>query len=476
MRAMRGRKVPLTVAWVGILVLMSPLFAHAESLSKSSQAVAKSADVVESCGGESGLTEIGEVYLTEYTSPVSAPNAFYARSEGLPVTATVRIGPGDCQPPPTVNAADYQTVSGVAQAGTDFTAASGRTGRICDDNHWEDWCIPFNDYPRFREVSVQTHHDIQVESAVEPLMFSLTGAERDPPGVGSPSSVPMYIIDDDGPERFSLESLLDGSRAVTYRRGELSSGGGIILPVFRAGSASSPASVDIELRPIGSDPAQPGSDFLQADPATFAANQRIAWTFVSIVNDKVVEEDETFQLSLVDGGDEPDSTVVTILDNDEPAPAPGDPPVGRLHHPKHEFKYPQNYPLIREIHVFTASSDDDFPVFKTELALRKRLKSGRCVWWDGNRFVNGSCSTLRWSERLFRKVAPDFFEYRVKELPLSVGKSSGVRDYKLWSRAWDEAGRDSQLLVGRNVSRFDIIKRCRDPYNVRKCKPVRPTQ
>ncbi len=468
--------MPKIVAVVGILVLMSTLLANAEALSKESDPVSSGAEVVETCGGESGLTEIGEVYLTEYTGPLGAPNAFYAHVEGLPVTTTVRIGPGDCQPPPTVNAADYQTVSGVAQAGTDYTSASGRTGRICDDNHWEDWCIPFNDYPRFREVAVQTHGDTQVESAVEPLMFSLTGAERDPPGVGSPSSVPIYIIDDDGPERFSLEAFLDGSRAVTYGRGELSSGAGIMIPVFRAGSASGSATVDIELDPIGSDPAQPGSDFLQADPATFADNQRIAWTFVRIVNDQLVEEDETFQLSLVDAGGELDSTVVTILDNDEAAPAPGEPPTGRLHHPKHELKYPQNHPLIREVHVFTASSDEDFPVFKTELALRKRFKSGRCTWWDGSRFVAGSCSSLRWSERLFKKVAPDFFEYRLKELPLSVGRSSQVRDYKLWSRAWDEAGRDSLLLVGRNVSRFDIIKRCRDPYNTKKCKPERPTR
>jgi len=179
---------------------------------------------------------------------------------------------------------------------------------------------------------------------------------------------------------------------------------------------------------------------------------------------------------LLGANDEPDSTVVTILDNDEAAPAPGEPPTGRLHHPKHEFKYPQNHPLVREFHLFTASSDDDFPVFKTELALRKRFKSGRCTWWDGGRFVAGSCSSLRWSERLFKKVAPDFFEYRIQELPLSVGKSSGVRDYKLWSRAWDEAGQDSLLLVGRNVSRFDVIKRCRYPNNAKKCKPERPTQ
>ena len=461
---------------MGILVLMSPLFAQAEVLSKASETVTSSGEVVESCGGESGTAEIGEVYLSGYTSPLSAPNAFYAGVENQPVTATVRIGPGDCQPPPTVNAADYQTISGLAQAGTDFTAASGRTGRICDDNHWEDWCIPFNDYPRFREVSVQTHGDTQVESAVEPLMFSLTGAERDPPGVGSPSSVPMYIIDDDGPERFSLEAVLNGSQAVTYRRGELSSGAGIMIPVFRAGSASGPATVDIEVGPVGTDPAQPGSDFLQSDPATFADNQRIAYAFVKIVNDQLVEEDETFQLSLVGANDEPDSTVVTILDNDEAAPAPGEPPTGRLHHPKHEFKYPQNHPLIREFHVFTSSSDEAFPVFKTELALRKRFKSGRCVWWDGSRFVDGTCSSLRWSERLYKRVAPDFFEYRIQELPLSVGKSSGVRDYKLWSRAWDEAGRDSLLLEGRNVSRFDIIKRCRYPNNAKTCKPERPTQ
>lgn len=473
--AMRGGRLLKTVgATGGIVLLMSPLFAYAEPLSKPSEMVSTNAGVAESCGGESRLTEIGQVYLSGYPGPVGAPTAFYARTEGQPVTATVRIGPGDCTPPPTVNAADYETSSGLAVAGVDFTAVSGRTGRMCDDNHWEDWCPPFNDYPRFREITVETLDDSVAEPALEAFMFSLTGAERDPPGVGSPAAAPTYIIDDEGPERFSLEPILDGSQAVSYRRGEVSSGGGILIPVFRAGPASGPATVSIELGPAGSDPAQPGSDFIRPEPPTitFADNQRIAWVLVKIVNDPLEEEDETFQLSLVDAGDDLNSTVVTILDNDEGGPASGEPPIGRLHHPKDGLKYPQNYPLIREIHVFTRSSDDDFPVFKTELALRKRFKSGRCVWWDGRSFLDGGCGSIRWSERPFRKIAPDFFEYKVKKaLPLSVGSRSRVRDYKVWSRWWDQAGRESVLRAGRNVSRFDIIKPCKHPYNFKKCKP-----
>ncbi len=53
--------VPRTIAAVGILVLMSPLLAHAESLSKPSQAVAKGSVVAESCGGKADNRRSGRV-------------------------------------------------------------------------------------------------------------------------------------------------------------------------------------------------------------------------------------------------------------------------------------------------------------------------------------------------------------------------------------------------------------------------------
>ena len=52
----------------------------------------------------------------------------------------------------------------------------------------------------------------------------------------------------------------------------------------------------------------------------------------------------------------------------------------------------------------------------------------------------------------------------------TMGSASGN---PTWARWWDQAGRESKLQVGRNLSRFEIIKPCKNPYNIRKCKPKR---
>lgn len=153
-------------------------------------------------------------------------------------------------------------------------------------------------------------------------------------------------------------------------------------------------------------------------------------------------------------------------------------PTGRLHHPRHKFKYPQNYPWLREIHIFTRSADRDLTVNRAEMSIVKKMRSGSCRWWNGERFVKQRCIDRRWF-RGIKKRAKDYFLYRVKQkLPLSVGKRSNVANYEIRARWWDDRGNVSKLRVGASQNRFEVIKptkTCRNsPYNFRKCKPVRP--
>ncbi|CAN5746385.1 hypothetical protein BH20ACT23_BH20ACT23_09910 [soil metagenome] len=287
------------------------------------------------------------------------------------------------------------------------------------------------------------------------------------------------MIDADGAQRFSLEPTVDGLGPKTYTRGELSTAGGIRIPVFRAGSAVAAATVTYDLVGSGEHPADPEADI--EDPGggslSFSAGQRLAWLRIDIVNDKWKEEDETFDVTLTgDSAVAPSSVTVTILDDDSGGLDPALRPKGKLHHPKQNLKYPQNYPFLVEVHIFTQAVDPDLPVLTAHLALRKRLKNGECAWWSGDGFTRGGCSQRRWFGKGVKNPSEDYFLYRLrKKLPLSVGKRSKVRDYKIFGRWFDEGGRESLLKTGRNKNRFEVIEPCKgNPYNFSKCKPIRP--
>lgn len=462
----------LVAPTVGVAMFLS-LSGQSNSAARTSLAAPESASM--NCMGEGeSFSAPGEAHLMDFTSPLWAPTYFYAGAEGETAVATVSVRPGDCVPGGVSGRGTYVTENGSALASTDYTPASGQTPLLCNDLDSNPEYCPV-DRPRWERVSLALHNDSVTEAALESFRFKITSGTV---GVDVPSSSPVYTIDTDGAQRFSLEPNVTGSGPVAYERGEFSSGSGISLPVFRAGPANGTATVSLTTAGDGVHPTTQGQDYEVPPNVTFADDQRLAWVAISINNDTIDEENETLRLSLTNPGEGElvSSTTVTLLDNDtEGPPTEEGAPLGRLHHPREGLLYPQNYPYVREIHIFTQAYEDGFPVFRAELALRKRLKNGSCRWWSGSAFVAASCGEVKWFGGL-KKPSEDYFRYRMKEkLPLSVGRNSKVRDYMMWARWWDQAGRESKLQVGRNLSRFEIIKPCKNPYNIRKCKPKRPT-
>jgi len=431
--------------------------------------------------------------------------------------------------------ARYQTVAGSASHPADYTQVvpgtqpgePGQTDWICNDAH-EQGCDPqqggVSGQPT-RPLPISLTQNGVAGDAVKTFDVTLTAAQieaRGNLGVWSSTNVAawgrsrsFHIVDDDGANRFSLEPVKgDASKAVTYSRGEF---GELWIPVFRAGGGNGPnpsaTTANYQLAPSGDHPATPASGSTDNDfrdltngtvtfPATWSPNPRpfadalegprLGWIKVRLYRDFIGEHDETFDVVLTSPNN-PDGvtiTTVTIEDSDggpdnEP---PGDPihPLGKLHHPKQSFKYPRNYPYLNEIHLFTLNAMklgrnhpdyDDWRVLSADLAIRKRFKSGKCVWWNGRgKFVARGCNQPRWFD--MQRGGEDYFLSRIKNrLPISVGSKSRVKDYKVWSRWFDAQDNESKFRKGANMNRFEVIrgtKACRNnPYGS-KCKPVKP--
>jgi hypothetical protein len=286
--------------------------------------------------------------------------------------------------------------------------------------------------------------------------------------LGFPRQAPVFVVDDDGDERFSFGMA-------TYRRQESFTLG---IPVFRSGPVGSQTSVAFSHTGSGDDQAESNDyDVLTEGPLDFGEGERVKVIKIKMSEDTQQEGDETFTLSLEGQVSETmGDTDVTIEDLSPGSGALR--PIGRLHHPKNGYKYPQNYPWLNEIHIFTQSADRDLTVKRAEMSIVKKLKNGSCSWWNGKGFVKQRCVDRRWFGGI-KRPAKDYFLYRIKQrLQISVGKKSQISHYEIRARWWDNRRNVSKLRVGKNQNRFEVIKpskACRNnPFNFRKCKPVRP--
>jgi hypothetical protein len=186
-------------------------------------------------------------------------------------------------------------------------------------------------------------------------------------------------------------------------------------------------------------------------PLVFAPGERVKLLALAIVNDQIKEADETVQIDL-QGAVSPTSKVVTILDNEE-----GIAPRSKLHHPRHKWRYPHNDYRVREIHIFTNDEQGGSGVVKVELALRQRMKDGKCGWWNGKRFRRGNCSDPVWRPTKVYE-AGHFYYYRLKALTSSVG--TRIRNYTAYARAIDGAGNvESLLQPRRNRNTFEVKRK-----------------
>jgi hypothetical protein len=292
-----------------------------------------------------------------------------------------------------------------------------------------------------RSVDITNEFLPDASGSVEYATVTLTGMSGGT--LVPPTSAPLAIIDDDG--LVPLVSLLEGE----YEESETTPSGGV--PVFRAGDASDPVSVDYT---VTGGTATSGSDYESsgAGSITFQAGDRMELIPITVVDDVEREASETLQVAISGTDVDPQGTSSVpfkIADNEESFP-----PSSSLHHPNQGKKYSASKFLIREIHIFT-SDEGGAGTVAAEFALRRNMNNKSCEWWTGKKFKRGKCDAERWLKT--DQYETDFFYIRMPELPASVGP---VKNYTAYSRAIDGAKNvETFFEVGRNENTFEIKKK-----------------
>lgn len=364
--------------------------------------------------------------------------SFYVRTESFsPARFRVSNIGDDCVG--QLLTANYASSDVTATGAVDYVPVSGQTPPLNDEAHPED-----SPAPTFVDVDVPILNDGD-EPVVESSRISLsvpTGA-----ALSEPSAAPLYIVDDDGGTRVGLDSY-------PYAQSETVSG--VEVPVFRAGTdVSGSTTLSYSLAPGPQSPATSGQDF-QGTPGsvTFQPTERWKLIPLTILEDGVAEPPESIQITIQGAGvvSTASTTTVTIVDNEE-----GIAPTSRLHHPRHRWRYPYNDYRLREIHVFTKDELGGSGVVAVELALRRKLLSGKCGWWNGKRFRAGDCSEKLW--RRMKVYEPGYFYYaRMKAIGSSIG--TNVMNYTAYARAIDGAGNvESLLKLRRNRNTFEVKRK-----------------
>ncbi|MGH2662204.1 MAG: Calx-beta domain-containing protein [Actinomycetota bacterium] len=343
---------------------------------------------------------------------------------GVPVTATYGVGDppaGTPRPASGGPAGDYQPKSGATQP----------------------LYSPAHGSPTEHSDTVTIFDDFAVEPVAEQARAIITQSSG---YKAVPTEVPLYILDDDGGVRPSLEG--SGPYDTHEARATVS------VPVFRAGPAGSPASFGYTVAGSSAAPATEGQDFIvtSPQPLTFPANERVQLITLKIIDDGPGEPTEEVTVTLTDpSAEDPKSATIRIVDKGQ---AFGSPPESTLHHPNHTKKYKTISYRLREIHVFT-KDPDPVGVVGAEFALRQTIKGGRCAWWAGKRFRGGSCGDEVWlATSLYQQ---DFFLYRLGAIRPSTGR---IKNYTAFSRAVDADGNvESSFGVGRNENTFEVRRR-----------------
>jgi hypothetical protein len=338
----------------------------------------------------------------------------------------------------TAGEIDYATSNGTATASSDYTARSGtRTLQPIDT----------------AEVDVPTIEDGLVEP-VETFNVALSNP-RGAPGMtlGFPRSGTFTVVDDDGSERISFTK----ADYENYENRDF-----MVLTVARSGALSATASVSYQVVP-GSATAGVDYEGPLSGTVTFAGSERIKRIRVGLVNDGQDEATETFTVQL--SGSPlvvaPATATAEILDTDSRS-ADRVEPKTVFHVPRHNKTYGLRHYVRDEVHI--SPSDGESGVDKVVFALRKKLRSGACSWYNLRVWVRRSCADPLGSTRETSKkwnnmrVPRDLFImyfYQDKLKPTTF--RSGIRHYTAYAKTRDHAGNgESQLVRGRNKNTFKI--------------------
>lgn len=376
------------------------------------------------------------ISLTNFEFP-QGPRQFYLGVEGAPTTVTVQIS-GGCGG--ATMSVDFATSPGTASPGSDYTHVSSppRISATPPDDGSESVLKPVSILPGGAG-----------EAIVESLQFTLSNPQATA-GAGTPTlingSAPILVVDTDGASRVGFEG-------VAYSLSETFSTARI--PVFRAGPATTPSTVTYTIAPDPAAPATPGEDYTATSPGTlqFGPNERVKTIDLAVINDKLGEGPENVNLTLsspsMGTSIENGQTTFTIEDNEESAP-----PSSRLHHPRHKWRYKKSDYRIREVHIFAHDNPGGAGVVGAQLALRRNLKSGDCVWLTKSGWEKKECSNRQWLDGEYDS-AGELWRIRLKQLKSSV--RSSIKDYTAYSRAIDGAENvEKEFNEKRNANTFEV--------------------
>jgi hypothetical protein len=343
---------------------------------------------------------------------------------------------------------------GLSDAEVDFStaAASGATpGADYEDKSGTLTLAPVDQ----KEVLVKVLDDSEVE-AVETFTFNLDAA-RGGTVLRFPKSATVTIVDNDGPARISFATA-ESLQAWENR-------GAAAVTLIRSGSdVSGAASITLT---SANGTAEAGSDYEEvSEEVAFAANEFRKTVLVPVTNDTEEEstEDLTLTLTAPSGAEvtDPQSATVHLLDDDSGS-ADFVAPVSQFHLPQDGGRYRAR--SAREIHLF--SSDAASGVAKMWLALRKKMRNGKCAWWGGRRFKRGACdkhiSAKRASSRPWidlGKLPQNYFViYKLRKKLKPTTRKSGIKNYTAFGKARDVAGNfELRFKKGRNANTYKLTR------------------
>lgn len=326
---------------------------------------------------------------------------------------------------------DFATADGSATAGPDYTARTGTVSLSYPD--------------AANEVFVTVKDDSEVEGP-ETVNIDLSNPAGAPGMIlRAPITGTMTIIDDDGPGRISLSTA-------TYSNFENRST--VVISLIRSGDASGSASITYS---TADGTAVAGDDYIAVPPTTveFGPGERVKRQNISLVNDSIAEDPESFVVTLTDptGADaaEPASAEIELLDDDSSS-SDMTAPVTSFHRPMHKAKYKRKSPYAKEVHI--SPGDEGSGLDEVHFALRMKRRDGTCAWYRGSAFRSGDCAKRKWVQVKTRL----FIVYRLKKRLKPAIRKTGIRHYTAFARATDNAGNvEREFEAGRNKMRYRIV-------------------
>lgn len=393
---------------------------------------------------------LGSFALDGSGSPPVAVNPwFYWKSEGQPAFAIAWFFPW-CNDNDTASV-PWQTSTGTAGS-ADYQVPAADSGPFVADNPG----YPGNSLtavPVTKQIDILD--DSQVEPAVEKFTVSLV-ANPSEYHLVTPNQASVYIVDTDGSTRYSTVTPVSSTPVIAEN------GGTFKFPVFRAGDASTPTSATLTYSGGANGVEFDGPSSVPFDDP----NDRFEVATITAKNDADTSN-EAITVSVA-GGAPYSSLTFTILDDDSVG---GDttPPVTWFHHPKHKKTYKFGALNARTIHVFTPLETVGNPIGpaepsgidKVQVALRKKKKGGKCLWWTAARtWKSGLCGAPKWFE-VTKKIVPYSVNrglyYYDLQTNLRRTKGTKIKNYQVRSKGTDGAGNvEKTFQFGRNKNTFWI--------------------